>query len=563
MKIAQLPISEMLCDRFAVTMNGQPAPVAAARVSAQIFNCGWPGHQRALDQTEIAGFVRCESDGPVEVSVTVSEPVSEVTLRPLSKKIEVLQEGNTLTFTLPGPGQYVLEPNDFHRALHLFVAPEIQLPAAVQEALSAAQEAEAAGAAGEDTAEAQDGGSGAEPTRLGDVMAACEADYFVDDWSQEPEDGLAGAGDILYFGPGVHEIGLVELFDDQTVILDAGAVVYGGFVAFGRKNITITGTGILDGSWEKRTSDTQLVTALGIWQDEADRDYFLDNEKLRAYIEEHKVLNGCVRLHSCKNCTIEHVTFRDSSTFTIVPAACENVLIDDVKMIGMWRYNSDGVDYFNSRNCVLRNSFLRNFDDCVVLKGMCGWGHKSLENIITENCVIWCDWGRGLEIGAETNADEYCNIIFRNCDVIHGSWLHLDIQHHNDAYIHDILFDDIRCEYTRHQEPLKFQSGDEQKYEDAPVTFAQPALLGAFFLDMGLFGPGHSGQNIERIRFRNIQVLGDGEVPMPKCGFEGLDKQNHVEDVVIENLTRNGVKLTDAAAANVVCNEFAWDVKLK
>ncbi|MBR2950988.1 MAG: hypothetical protein IKC46_14220 [Lachnospiraceae bacterium] len=499
MKIAALPKTEALCERFTVTLNGQPAPVAAARVSAMNYNWGWPGHQRPLDQTEIAGFVRCESNEPVEVCAVVKENVSEVCVRPLSKKIAVTEDSGKMTFTLPGPGQYVLEPNDWHEALHIFVAPEVELPAA----------------------------------------------------------------DTLYFGPGVHEIGLMELFDDQTVVLDAGAVVYGGFVAFGRKNITITGTGILDGSWEVRTSQTQLVSALGIWQDVSDRDYFLDNKQLRAYIEEHKVLNGCIRLHNCKNCTIEHITCRDSSTFTIVPAACENILIDDVKLIGMWRYNSDGVDYFNSKNCVLKNSFLRNFDDCVVLKGMCGWGHKNLENIITENCVVWCDWGRALEIGAETNADEYCNIIFRNCDVIHGSWLQLDIQHHNDAYIHDIIFDDIRCEYTRHQSGLKFQESEEQTYEEAKMLFEQPMLLGAFFMDMGLFGPGHSGQNVERIRFKNIQVIADEGIYMPKCGFEGFNTDNHVEDVVIENLTFNGKKLTEAGEANLQCNEFAWDIRLK
>ena len=501
MRIAELPAGEARFERFAVTMNGMEAPVSAARVSAMNFNCVWPGHQRPLDQTEIAGFVRCESNGPVEVCAAIQEEIREVCVRPLSRKVEVCVDGGTMRFTLPGPGQYVLEPNDFHCALHIFVAPEVELPA----------------------------------LRPGD----------------------------LYYGPGVHHIGLVELNDDQTVVLDAGAVVYGSFEAFGKKNIRITGTGILDGSLEVRTSDTQLVAALGIWQDVTDRDYFLDNDRLRAYLEEHQVLKGCIHLHNCTNCIIEHITCRDSSTFTIVPAACENILIDDVKLIGMWRYNSDGVDYFNSKNCVLKNSFLRNFDDCVVLKGMCGWGHRNLENIITENCVVWCDWGRGLEIGAETNADEYCNIIFRNCDLIHGSWLHLDIQHHNDAYIHDILFDDIRCEYTKYQPPLKFQENDAHTYDQGAPMFEQPMLLGAFFVNMGLYGPGHSGQKIERVLFRNIQVLSDEEVSMPICGFEGLDENNYVENIVIENLTRNGVPLTEAKDANLQCNAYAWNVALK
>jgi len=501
MKISPVPATEKLCDRYAVFLNGENAPVSFARVSAMIFNCGWPGHQRPLDQTEICGFVRAESNEKVDVRVCVQDEVRDVCVRPLSKRIRVKTDENELFFTLPGPGQYVLEINGDHEPLNIFVSPENEKP------------------------------------RL------TETD--------------------LYFGAGVHEIGIVELQSNQTVYIDSGAVVYGGFAAFGKENVRITGMGILDGSMEKRADDTRLVTALGIWETEDDKNFFLDNEKLRNYIADHKVLNGLVRLYNCSNCTVEHITLRDSSTFAVVPAACENIVIDDIKMIGMWRYNSDGVDYFNSRNCVLKNSFLRNFDDCVVIKGMCGWGHKNNENIITENCVVWCDWGRGLEIGAETNADEYRNIIFKNCDVIHGSWLHLDIQHHNDAYIHDILFDDIRVEYTKYQQPLKFQASDDQTYEEAQVTFEQPMLLGAFFFSMGLFGPGHTGQKIERIAFRNIKVLSDEEIPMPRIGFEGLDNVNRVENVVIENLTRNGIPIKTKKEANLHANEFTFDIALK
>ena len=501
MKICLVPNTEMLMERFTVTINGENAPVSAARVSAMIFNRGWPGHQRPIDQTEIAGFVRVMSNDGIDVRVKANEEIRDVCVRPLSRKIECELDGNEIRFALPGPGQYVLEVNGYAEALSIFVSPETQAP--------------------------------------------CLKDTD------------------LYFGAGEHDIGVVELEDGQTVYIDSGAVVYGGFVAIGKENVKITGPGILDGSREKRTDETCCLPVIGSWADKNDRDYFLDNDRLRAFIKEHNVLNGLIRFYNCKNCSVEHVTLRDSSIFAIVPAGCENIVIDDIKMIGMWRYNSDGVDYFNSSNCILKNSYLRNFDDCVVIKGMCGWGHRNNENIITENCVVWCDWGRGLEIGAETNADEYRNIIFQNCDVIHGSWLHLDIQHHNDAYIHDILFDDIRVEYTKYQQPLKFQSRDDETYEEAPVTFDQPLLMGAFFFNMGLFGPGHSGQNIERIVFRNIQVLSDEGLPMPKTGFEGLDENNYVRGAVVENLTRNGVKLKTAEEANCHANKFAFDVEIR
>ncbi len=500
MHIPNVPAAEPRCERYTVSFDGKPADVMAARVSAVPFNCSWPGQQRPLDQTELAGFVRCESSGPVEVCVTVQEPFEEICLRPLQKKIALYTEGRTVRFTLPGPGQYTLEPNDFHQALHLFVAPECALPA-------------------------------------------------MDD-------------NTLYYGPGIHEIGLVELHSNQTVILDADAVVYGGFVAFGAHNITITGTGVLDGSREKRTSDTRLIAANSAEGLPGEDEIFLDNDRLRTFIREHQVLNGCIRLYNCSNCTVKHLTCRDSSTFTIVPAACDNVLIDDVKLIGMWRYNSDGIDLFNCSNCVIRNSFLRNFDDCVVIKGIYGWGHRSNENILVENCVVWCDWGRALEIGAETNAAEYANLLFRNCDVLHGTWLQLDVQHHNDASIHDVTFDDIRCEYTRHQLPLKMQDSLQQTYEEASAIFPQPALLGAFFYDMGLFGAPHGHEKMQRLRFTNIQVLCDEEVPMPPCQFKGMNEENAICDVVLDGIWRNGVRLSDPQAVNLQCSEYT-DVVLK
>jgi len=52
-------------------------------------------------------------------------------------------------------------------------------------------------------------------------------------------------------------------------------------------------------------------------------------------------------------------------------------------------------------------------------------------------------------------------------------------------------------------------------------------------------------------------------VPMPACRFEGLDEKNCVDGVVIDNLSRNGVKITDTQSANLSCNEYAYNVVLK
>lgn len=509
MKLTPQPAGEPRFARYTVLLDGQTADVLAARVSAVPFNCAWPGCQRPLDQTEPAGFVCCESDGPVDVCVTVHAPFAAAVVRPLARGIRPQRQGDTLRFTLPGPGQYTLEPDDFHQALHLFIDPP-QPPA---------------------------------------------------------------PPDALYYGPGVHEIGLVELHSGQTVVLDAGAVVYGGFVAYDAENITITGAGVLDGSREVRTDDTRLIPVLDTWSGYVEAgeepsaaeapDWFLDTGRLRTYNARHRVLNGCIRLYGCRHCRIGPITCRDAASFTILPAACEDVVIDGVKTIGMWRYNSDGIDIFNSTRCTIRNCFLRNFDDCVVIKGICGFGQLPNRDILVENCVIWCDWGRALEIGAETNASEYADITFRDCDVIHGSWIQLDIQHHNTAEIHDILFENIRCEYTAAQLPFKMQDSLTQRYEEAAPLYAQPVLLGAYFFDMGLFGPGHGGEHIHHLRFADIQVLADEGLPMPPCQFEGLGENNLVRDVVLQGLRLNGRPLSTPAEVNLQCNAYTQNIQVR
>ena len=72
---------------------------------------------------------------------------------------------------------------------------------------------------------------------------------------------------------------------------------------------------------------------------------------------------------------IAGVTARDSATFAYILADCDRVNCEWFKTIGMWRYNSDGIDTFNSRYIRIAHGFLRDFDDCIVLKGIKGWDH--------------------------------------------------------------------------------------------------------------------------------------------------------------------------------------------
>lgn len=495
-KLINIPTGEKVSRDYQIKLGGVEAPAYLARVSAMAFDTMWPGHQRPLSQTEEASVLSFIMDEPVQIEIESARSFEEVVIRPLSKNIVPTVNGNTISFTVPACGQYTVELDGWHKPLTIFANPDV--------------------------------------------------DFGVD----------PGDPDVIYFPAGVHHTGEIKLESNQTLYIDAGAVVYGSVTAILADNVKIVGYGILDGSWEKRTNTTTPVPF-----DESRCTYthqfalkdnlpapgqppvkgsvlLKDRESFEAYLVETNQLKSCVRLYRCKNCQVTGVTLRDAPTYTVIPAHCDNVVFDNVKLIGHWRYNSDGIDFFNSRNCVVKNSFLRCFDDCIVLKGIVGWDTWNMENILVENCVLWCDWGRNLEIGAETSAPEYKNIVFRNCDCIHLMHIALDIQLCDYAHIHDVIFDDIRVEYTKYDEECTYQVSDDMEFVS---KHGIPWLMYAGMSDISYcFCIERVKGKISDITFQNIQVFTDNEEEIPRCELRGFDERSYVENVTFRHITVNG-----------------------
>ena len=492
-----LPEGEPRFTGITVTLNGIPVDPPLCRVSAFPYNTPWPGRQRPLDQTEEAAFLGFEADEPVTLHIRWAHPVRELTVRPLARGVRAVPDGNTATVTLPAPGAYTVEADGYHQALHVFFDPIRDFPAVAQ-----------------------------------------------------------GKAHILSFGPGVHEIGCMDLESDTAVLIDRDAYLYGSFRAVCAENIDIFGYGVIDGSREVRTDESRLLL----------NDYTAplpaDRENILRRLKQRHVLDGILRFYRCRHIRVEGPTLRDAATFAVIPAGCEDVTLENLKTIGMWRYNADGIDLFNCRDVRIRNCFLRNFDDCVVIKGIVGWDTTDNADILVEGCVVWCDWGRNLELGAETNAPAFWNILFRNCDCIHGSTALLDIQHHNRADIGQVTFEDIRVEYTKHQLPDVFQNDMDAPYPtDTPVRhpllFCLPIYRSGLFAEDGLNG------RIHDITFRNIRILTDSpEVPVPESAFLGLDAEHTVERICIAGVTCNGKRLATREELRLHINEFVRDVTI-
>jgi hypothetical protein len=254
---------------------------------------------------------------------------------------------------------------------------------------------------------------------------------------------------------------------------------------------------------------------------------------------------------------------RDPSSWTLIPAKCRRVFIDNVKLIGLWRYNADGIDVVNSADVTIRRCFLRTFDDAIVLKGLKSWGGdltdtSNVSNILAEECVIWCDWGRALEIGAETCADRFDDIIFRNCDIIRTTHVALDIQHGDRARIKNVLFEDIRVEMDDCSPKMVYQSEPYEVYTDDGSGYC-PQLL-YIGIARTMWSNDTIPGSVDGVVFRNITAASR---VMPESIIFGADGQHLVENVTLDNLVINGKRILSAEEANLKIGDFTNEIMLK
>ena len=179
--IYPIPKEEPIYEGYKAFVNGEMLPVLQVRCSAVPFNRRWPGHQRTIDQSELCGMVRFWFEGEAELTVIADRDFEKAEIRPSSKNVELHRDGRCLTFTIKEAGGYSLELDGYHHNLHIF--------------------------------------------------ADKKPSYNVD----------TGDENVLYYGPGYHEAGIVKLKSHQTVYIDEGAIVYGCFHANECEDISIIG----------------------------------------------------------------------------------------------------------------------------------------------------------------------------------------------------------------------------------------------------------------------------------------------------------------------------------
>ncbi|MBR6772742.1 MAG: right-handed parallel beta-helix repeat-containing protein [Clostridia bacterium] len=480
-----------------VWADGKRVPLYEARVSKYPINRRWPGYQRSKEQTEIASFALLGADGGFELAVKSDRDIEKVTVRPLSRGVAAVWKDGVISIRIPGAGFYTVEINDHHRALHLFV---------------------------DEGAEA--------------VMAPT-------------------GKNVIYYGPGHHDVGYIELKENQTLYIDEGAVVFARVFARDANGIKILGRGILDGS----RNVEKILRPVG------EKEIAERNKGFAVSNAERK---HTVQIEFCDNVLIDGITIRDSLVYNIRPVGCRSFTVKNVKIIGNWRYNSDGIDMHNCEDVLISKCFVRTYDDAICVKGFDytqdlsdmfhnGIMYDVFKNVLVEKCVIWCDWGRALEIGAETKAREICDVVFRDCDVIRDvGGVALDVQNVDYADVHHVTFEDIRVEYDDVCQPPIIQKTEEDRFDDVARGEYMPALLGVHVLYIEEYSGegGKRGKN-RFIKFKNIRVTAPR---MPESHFRGYDTESGCENISVEGILLNGRRLENETEAKLLRNEYCSEI---
>jgi hypothetical protein len=360
------------------------------------------------------------------------------------------------------------------------------------------------------------------------LKSPCQITVEVNGWhhalhlfANPPETNAPKPNDpgVRYFGPGVHRPGKITLESNQTLFLAGGAVVYGAVEARKATNVRVLGRGILDVSGFER-----------------------------------KDVPGGISMFNSNNVVIDGVTVRNPNLWCVDLFCCSKINISNIKLIGLWRYNSDGIDLCNSQDATVRNCFVRSFDDSLVVKGLApakwlvkgaGTTDLPIRNILFEGCVVWNDWGRALEIGAETVAPEISNVVFRDCDVIRTAEIAMDVQHGDRAAIKDVLFDNIRVEVDDVNFAPTIQNGRDAKF--VPNADFCPKLL-VLIIYKCMWSQDAKRGTMQGVTVRNCTVSGK---PLPPSHLQGYDAQHAVRDVTIDNLRINGQAVRNLEDAKV------------
>lgn len=265
-------------------------------------------------------------------------------------------------------------------------------------------------------------------------------------------------GGTVYVGPGAYVSGPIELKDNITLFVDAGATIYlnsspvefNGYpnaliYSQGAKNISISGKGTLDGQAQYRwgipesedseiSEETSIARAAG--------------EDMRRSIHVGPG-SHLIWIQDSTDVHIDDISIVNSSDWSVRIDNSERIFVQGVYVYSSLTMgvNGDGIDLVSSRDVTISDSVITTGDDSIVLKTIPIHGvAKPIENVTVTNCILTSS-STPLMIGTETFAD-IRHVLFNNI-VIRNSNKGFGINVQDGATVSDVVVSNVTMELNR------------------------------------------------------------------------------------------------------------------
>lgn len=311
---------------------------------------------------------------------------------------------------------------------------------------------------------------------------------------------------IVFFGPGVHR-GEFRLRSNTTVYIHGSAILKNPLILDGVENVKVISDGLFDGA-EKTT------------------------------------------IRNARHVEIDGPIFINQPEGTMRCITSQDVVERAIRTIGAGQW-SDGLGHFACERVTIADSFIRTSDDSITFYNHRWdiWGDT--RDVTVTGSTLWADVAHAVMIGIHGNtptvehprSEVLERLRFANIDILDhdeddpeyaGA---LGIMAGDDNLVRDVTFEDIRVERIEEGKLFNFKIAYTAKYNTSP------------------------GLGIENITLRNVAYSGKGSASA--AALTGRDAHRMVRNVVLDNVTVGGKRITGPAPGVLEINEFVDGVKYR
>lgn len=298
-------------------------------------------------------------------------------------------------------------------------------------------------------------------------------------------------------------------------------------------DVAITGEGTIDGSG----------AAWWAWSEKAARGH-----PGRIIIPRPRLvqIEGCQRLH------VQGVTLTRSPMFHLVPHHCEDVLIEDVKILAPADSpNTDAIDPSASTNILIRRCLLDVGDDNVAFKA----GDGPIVNALVTDCT--CKHGHGISFGSETRGGAH-DVLVTRCtfEGTHPAIRIKSSRTKGGGPVENVTYSDITMKDVGTAITLNLYYDDKpgvKAREPKPVTPTTPIVRNIFIRNVTVDGAKLAGEIIGLPERPLENIVLDHVTITAEKGMVVQDaKDVHFDDVKIT--AKDGPPLTQTAAQVIESN---------